>query len=263
MRGVHTIRAKAADRGRLPAVIAASLLFHALLLGYLAFQDVEANRRYGARAPTPMTPIFLDIEPRTAWPAAQAPSVTDGSQLPIGARAGWSRPPVSAMSGLVPLSPGAAPAAPKAATAVETTRNLPSLAVGDRVARSLRRTVECASPDLLTPAERSACDQLYAARPGAGVPPSFMGSGDARRDSRFAREGAQALADYERRRRPLSGRGGHFRPDDCGASNLGFNCAGAHLKPEFRRDPDSELNQILGSDRGDPTAPRLPPPPRP
>jgi hypothetical protein len=132
--------------------------------------------------------------------------------------------------------------------------------MGDRVGRGLRtRGPGCATPGLLSAAERAICDDRFGQRAAAAAP--VAGTGNPERDARFAREGAQRLADYDRRRRPLSGRPGVTLPDDCGgsnASNLGFGCAGAHLRPEFRQDREATLNQGVGADRGDPTAPRLP-----
>ena len=131
---------------------------------------------------------------------------------------------------------------------------------GDRMGRGLRtRGPGCASPDLLSAAERAVCDDRFGQR--ARVAPPVAGTGNPERDARFAGEGAQRLADYDRRRRPLSGRPGVVLPDDCGgsnASNIGFECAGGHLRPEFRQDREATLNQGLGADRRDPTVPRLP-----
>ena len=44
----------------------------------------------------------------------------------------------------------------------------------------------------------------------------------------FAREGARRLAEWEARRRPLSGGVGVVGPADCVGSNFGTGCAGAH-----------------------------------
>jgi len=53
----------------------------------------------------------------------------------------------------------------------------------------------------LDPAEKARCDRLFAE--GAADATRITGTDDPVRDARFAAAGAQALADYERRRAPL------------------------------------------------------------
>ncbi|HZV84985.1 MAG TPA: hypothetical protein VFF48_08375 [Brevundimonas sp.] len=128
---------------------------------------------------------------------------------------------------------------------------------GDRIGRGLRtRGPGCNSPALLSAAERAICDDRFGRR--AAAAPPLAGTGNPERDARFAQEGARRLADYDRRRRSLSGRPGVSLTHDCGGSNLGFSCAGGHLRPEFRQDVEATLNQNLGADRDDPDVPRLP-----
>lgn len=97
-----------------------------------------------------------------------------------------------------------------------------------RNARALRTgPVGCRNPDLLSASERAICDERFNERAAQAAP--ITGSGNAARDARFAREGARALADYEARRRPLSGGTGVLPPADCPGSNFGTGCAGAYM----------------------------------
>jgi len=103
-------------------------------------------------------------------------------------------------------------------------------ATGDRMARALRNSgVGCRlRRETLTAAERAACDEAFGTAAARAAP--ITGSGDARRDARFAAEGARALAQYEARRAPLSGGVGVSGASaDCVGSNLRGTCAGAHL----------------------------------
>jgi hypothetical protein len=116
----------------------------------------------------------------------------------------------------------------------------------DRVGRGLRTgQVGCANPNLLTPAERAICDDRFGARAAAAAP--IAGTGNPDRDARFAREGARALAEYEARRRPLSGGTGNVGVQEGPGSNFGIGVAGAHLDPALR--PDSTTNVRTRRDR--------------
>ena len=86
--------------------------------------------------------------------------------------------------------------------------------------------------------ERAICDERFAERAAAAAP--IEGTGNPARDARFAAEGARALAEYEARRRPLSGGVGVVGPQDGPGSNFGMGVAGAHIDPSLR--PDSTTN---------------------
>lgn len=114
--------------------------------------------------------------------------------------------------------------------------------MGDRVGRGLRtRGPGCASPALLSAAERAICDDRFGQRAAAAAPI------DDTAGSPFAAEGARRLAEYEARRRPLAGGSGNVGPQDGPGSNFGMGVAGAHLDPSFR--PDSTQN--IRTDRRD------------
>jgi hypothetical protein len=264
-RATTWVRPARAERWRNPAIVALSVLGHVALFSYLGLRSMGLTGLI--EAPDPI--IYVQIEPRPLLPGELArvrpapppPQTIEAPALPGSATADPDRlfrDPAEDDDRPAPPVPRAAvpaPGAPAPPSDVGAWTVRPET-LGDRVGRGLRtRPAGCASPELLTAAERAVCDDRFGQRAAAAAPI------DESAGSPFAAQGARRLADYERRRRPLSGRPGVTLPDDCGgsnASNLGFGCAGAHLRPEFRHDRDSVLNQSLGADRGDPTAPRLP-----
>ncbi|MBU2231218.1 MAG: hypothetical protein KKG69_08045, partial [Alphaproteobacteria bacterium] len=132
----------------------------------------------------------------------------------------------------------AAPAPPGAPPPADVWRVDPANRSG-AMARSLRQGLPgCASPDLLNDAERRHCRDEFARRGENAAP--ITGSGNPQRDAAFAREGARRLAEWEAKRRPLSGGVGVVGPADCVGSNFGTGCAGAQLNPSLA--PDSSRN---------------------
>lgn len=88
----------------------------------------------------------------------------------------------------------------------------------------------------LNPGEQALCDERFNEAAGRAGPlgPRTLNASEARREAGFARDGAQALAEYEARRRPLSGGVGIVMSSpDCVGGNLRSTCAGAHLRPGF------------------------------
>lgn len=241
------------DQRRTTAIVLASFLGHAGLLAYLGLREVDLRAPIGMSRPDPV--VYLQIEPRPLMPGETAPVPVQRDRQVVAS-------PLRPASPLARRDPvtrlpdeeedvSVGPPAPDPGWSVRP-RTL-----GDSIARGLRtRGVGCADPAMLSAAERAICEDRFGRRAAGAAP--IAGTGNRERDALFAAEGASRIADYERRRRGLSGRPGVTLPDDCGGSNLGFSCAGGHLRPEFRQDRDSTLNQVLGADRGDPTAPRLP-----
>lgn len=246
------------DQRRNAVFLASSLALHAVLLGYLALHSLDDPRRYGdLAADAPL--LFLDIEPRPLLRGERPRPPVDRPRREVAPQA--SRQVRRLDLDAAPPSPPAPrqvdAAAPPPPVDVEASRwRVAPDATGANIARSLRATSGCRSPTLLTASERAACDDRFGAQAARAAP--IEGTGDPARDGRFAREGARALARYEARRAPLSGRPGNLQPHDCGGSNLGFSCAGSHLDPGFRHDKEDDLNATLGRDRGDPGRPRLP-----
>lgn len=236
IRGARTIRRE--DRLRL-GLIAASIAGHVVVLAVLAARAVGPEAVYGEVPPL----IYLDIEPRVMRPdeaprPVRAPPRDEDEAAPAPSAA--FRPDAARV--VRPPNTPDAPA-PRLATAPPTGAPAPpadpwrvrSEDMGDAVGRSLRAGVPgCRMVETLSAAERAACDQRFGTA-SAGAPPL-----EAREGRRFAREGARILAEYEARRRPLSGGIGIVGPQDGPGSNFGIGVAGVHLDPSLR--PDSSTN---------------------
>lgn len=261
MRELRLVWPRRAERWRRPAIVAVSVGLHALVLGYVGFKAFEPPRLYGEPPliEDPLWPVIhAEIVPRpllrgetartrrTPTPADPLPTLTDsGTRLSEALGATGSAAAGDAPSPPSPRAVAAGAPPPPGDVGVAPWQVRPET-TGDRVARGLRTSlVGCASPHLLTEAERAVCDDRFGARAAAAAPVS--GTGDPERDGRFAREGRRALAEYEARRRPLSGGIGVVGPTEGPGSNFGMGVAGAHLDPSLR--PDSTSNVRTRRDR--------------
>ena len=230
-----------AERWRKPAIVAASLLLHAGLLAFLGLRTMDPGTPLPDRNPT----IYVQMEPR--------PLLADETpRQPVAARQLEAPPLARAMTTPLvrddddeddrpaPPSPRLAAAVPGAPpTEVEGVWTVRPRTLGDRVAQGLRTSpVGCAAGSVLSAAERAICDDRFGQRAATARP--IEGTGNPERDSRFAREGARRLAEYEARRRPLAGGSGNVGPQDGPGSNFGMGVAGAHLDQALR--PDSTQN---------------------
>ncbi|MBW8305142.1 MAG: hypothetical protein K0M78_14740 [Brevundimonas sp.] len=245
MRDLRLAWPSRAERWRKPAIIALSVGLHALVLGLIGLRTIELET-----APQAVERVvYVEIEPRPLLPGELArvrPPPDRPEALPqalpnsaaVAARTDPFRRPDDEDDRPAPRP--AAPGAPPPPADVGTTPwQVRPGTMGDRVGRGLRTSpVGCASPRLLTEAERAICDDRFGARAAAAAP--IQGTGNPGRDARFAREGARALAAYEARRRPLSGGIGIIGPQEGPGSNFGMGVAGAHLDPSLR--PDSVEN---------------------
>lgn len=252
-----------AERWRKPAIVALSVGLHALVLGYIGLKSFAPPRHYGGELIIddmfPAGPIHLQIEPRPLLRGETART----RETPLPDRplfevpdAGTRRSETtgatgSAVVGDPPSTPApraAASAAPAPPADVGTTSwQARPESQGDRVGRGLRTgLVGCANPRLLSSVERAICDDRFGARAATAAP--IEGTGNPARDARFAREGVRAMAEYEARRRPLSGGVGVVGPQDSVGSNFGMGVAGAHLDPSLR--PDSTQNIRTRRDGG-------------
>jgi len=261
MAGLIWIWPSSRERWRRPALIGASVVAHVLVLGVLGLRTIQMDERLAR--PSPETLVYVDIEPRPLLPDEQPrprPSpATDAASDPARSGAPSAEPTRTLLGFRLPfrrerdeddapsapapraaVAPGAPPAAgsPAAAAGGDGWQVRPE-SMGDRVGRGLRtRGPGCASPQLLSEAERAICLDRFGER--AAAAPPIEGTGDPERDGRFAREGARALAEYEARRRPLSGGVGVVGPQDGPGSNFGMGVAGAHMDQSLR--PDSTEN---------------------
>lgn len=227
------------------AFIAASALAHTLLIALLVWRAGQAPILRDA----PQPPVILiEIEPRPLIPdetPRPRPAPPQPSTTPRPAVAGLASPIAPPRprdededrpSAPSPRQAAPAPAGAPASPAVDDPWRLRPETTGQAVARSLRTSpIGCANARRLTAVEQAVCaERLGVAAARAGP---ITGSGNAARDARFAREGAEALAAYESRRRPASGGVGvsGISPD-CPGGNLRGTCAGAHLPGHYQLD---------------------------
>lgn len=245
-----------AERWRKPAIVAASVLAHVGVLAFLGLRSMGLDLPF-VDDPGPV--VYVQIEPRPLLPgevarvraAPEVPSVAPTHSLPGSPTADRDLPfrdpseeddqPSAPTPRVATPAPGAPPPLPDVGSWTVRPETM-----GDRVGRGLRAgSVGCASPELLSRAERAVCDEDFGRAAALARP--IEGTGNPERDARFAREGARRLARYEARRRPLAGGAGVIGPQDGPGSNFGMGVAGAHLDPSFR--PDSTQN--IRTDRRD------------
>ncbi len=245
-------RPKDLQRWRKPALVAASVLAHALVLGGLGLRAIHMDLPPSRQERVILVeieprPLLENEQPRPRPSPAPAAAETEPSPAPssqpsvFGLRLPFQRQPEeederpSAPAPRTPAGPppAGAPSPPSGAWTVRPDT------MGERIGRGLRtRGPGCANPSILTEAERLVCDDRFGER--AAAAPPIEGTGNPERDSAFARQGARALQEYEARRRPLSGGSGNVGPQDGVGSNFGIGVAGAHLDPSLR--PDSTQN---------------------
>lgn len=221
-----------AARRRAGALLAASVLLHVAVLGPLSLRWLGGPPPVVVRE---QPVILLDIAPRPLLPD-ERPRPPAAAAVPLPAPAAGRPVARRPEAPRVRLRPDdetdralQGPEAP-AGVAVPRDWTVQPEATGDRMARALRNSgVGCRlRRETLTAAERAACDEAFGQAAARAAP--ITGSGDPRRDARFAAEGARALAQYEARRAPLSGGVGVSGASaDCVGSNLRGTCAGAHL----------------------------------
>ena len=241
-----------AERWQKPAIVTLSVLGHAALFAFLGMRSMGLTFP-GLLQEDPDPILYVEMTPRPLLPGEIArvrpppERLRDAPALPGSATADRDlpfrdptddedspAPPVPRVGAPAPGTPAPPPGVEGWAVRSET--------LGDRVGRGLRtRGPGCASPTLLSAAERAICDDRFGQRAAAAAPI------DDTAGSPFAAEGARRLAQYEARRRPLAGGTGNVGPQDGPGSNFGIGVAGAHLDPSFR--PDSTQN--IRTDRRD------------
>lgn len=235
-------------RWRKPALIVVSILAHVVVLWALAARTFHLE-------PLSAEPelIWLDIEPRPLLPdetprprpaAATAAARLNAARPDLAGRASSSlrdrRLDDEEDDDLTPNPRMALNPVAEGAPGVEDPWRYRPESMAGAVARSLRNSpIGCDMRDgRMSAAEQQLCDDRFNERAGRARP--ISGSGNAERDARFAAEGARALDQYERRRRPLAGGTGVVGPADCVGSNFGTGCAGSHIDPSLQ--PDSTQN---------------------
>lgn len=257
-----------ADRRRRLAVLGGSLAVHAAVLALIGHELVQTRL-----TPDPaidQTPVFIELEPRPLLPgeavrrptaAAMAAAETQPlnvsrSQTPDAPRLKDEdeddRP--SAPSPRLAASPPAGTAAPSAGGPGAPATNPWAVRPADRrgaMARSLRLgSVGCRTMDgHLSEAEQRFCDDDFNADAGRARPigPRTQTASEARRQEQFAREGAAALARYERRRAPMrSGVGVVGAAPECPGGNLRGTCPGANLPSHYQHQEEAPFGGTAG-----------------
>lgn len=185
------------------AVVLLSLALHGLVLTPLAMDLFRSSAQRPALQYR--TPIYVDILPRPLRSA----DLESATPTPQPVSAPFGRSPQTAdetdarMGNGLSQSLGdtGSPArqAPVADPPWQVRPDDPDQDIADALRRGAAgcRVV----PGRLDPMEQARCDQRFGDAAARAV--AISGTGDRNRDARFAAEGAQALADYERRRAPL------------------------------------------------------------
>jgi hypothetical protein len=248
-------------------IVAASVLLHATVLTPLALGLFEARP---VLPDLPPLPVYVEMEPRPlrTGETARVPTPASAASRERTPALGETQSALSTdrsrdeededrPAAPVPRLGGVAvPGAPSApADAWQVTPE----GMAAAIARSMRTGAGgCRIMDgRLNAGEQALCDERFNEAAGRAGPPGprTLNASEARREAGFARDGARALAEYEARRRPLSGGVGIVGPGDCPGSNLGVGCAGAHLDPAIRQGATTVGNPGLGSNDPAPMRP--------
>ncbi|WP_295187362.1 hypothetical protein [uncultured Brevundimonas sp.] len=222
----------------------------------IAFLSFTALGIEGDLVAPEQTPIYVDITPRPLLPderprtPVQARAIND-----VAAAARNARPTVQTPPSLQqtpqdvrpsPIRPRIAAPTPQGAPAPPDAWTVNPNDRAGAMSRVLRQgLIGCTTPQQLNAAERAHCRE-DAMRRGMNAAP-ITGTGNPERDAAFAREGARRLAEWEARRRPLSGGVGVVGPADCVGSNFGTGCAGALLPDvpgvDMRQGAETTINR--------------------
>lgn len=269
--------------GRAAAILAGSVVLHGAILAALALRLFEPERSDLPMPPD--APIFIEIEPRPllegerARPPAPAPATSAAPETrPLTGPTVIFRAPAVTPRDEEDDETLPAPPAPRLSVGPSGPANTGAPApadsgawqvrpeaMGARVGRALRLGAGgCRTMDgRLNATEQAICDEEFNAAAGAARPvgPRTLTPGEARREARFAQEGAAALARYDARRAPLRAGVGVVTSGEGVGGNLGMGTAGAHLDPQFRQGADSVLRQDSNKLGGPRRLPSVTPPP--
>jgi len=227
------------------ALATASVAINAGLIATLSLTALGIDAPPSAPDPRP---LYIDISPRPQLPN-ERPRPAMQTPEPVAMSASRDAGGIDAApTNRVASAPDSRPAPIRPRIAAPTPQGAPAppdawtVNPNDRagaMSRVLRQgLIGCTTPQQLNAAERAHCRE-DAMRRGMNAAP-ITGTGNPERDAAFAREGARRLAEWEARRRPLSGGVGVVGPADCVGSNFGTGCAGAQLNPSLA--PDSTRN---------------------
>lgn len=246
----------ALTRWRTPVILAGSVAVHAVVLGVLGMRAVQMDAWSGPERPVvlilieprpllqgerPREPVFAAPQP-SSEPTAEPRTLT-APEPGLVRREDEDEPPAAP----VPRMPRTGVPGPSAADqGIDDAWRVPTSPTRRQLARTLRGSmIGCdVMNGRLSAGEQAQCDEAFNRAAGAAAP--IAGSGDARRDARFAAEGAREMDAYEARRRPLAGGTGLGEHGDCPGSNFGTGCPGQHLDRGWRRDNNDVMTGAQG-----------------
>jgi hypothetical protein len=239
--------------------LAASTSFHVLLLAAIGLGLTQTRFETPIDEPPP---LYLDLTPRPLLPDEVARRPTRPQAVSTGREAAAASS-ARALPDILeerpsPPAPRLAPPAPQGLSgpaaegpvagspAADPWRFRPQDMRG-AVARSLRLgAAGCRTMDGQLPAgEQQFCDERFnagAAEAARRHPPGgrSLTPSEARREAQFAREGAAAMARYERRRSgPGPGTGVAGAAPECVGGNLRGTCPGAHLAGHYQHQEEA------------------------
>ena len=241
-------RSPAARRSssRRAAVLAASVVFHALVLTPLAIGLFADDPPVFTEVPD--IPIFVEMEPRPLLEGetARAPTLASAAARDTAPAAGEAVPSVARDRTLEadeedrPTPPvpriGASPLVAPPPASSDPWQVRPE-ALAAAVGRSMRTGAGgCRMMDgRLSAAEQRLCDDRFNEAAGRAGPlgARTLTASEQRRDAQFARDGAAALAAHDSLRGSRPGVGIVMSSPDCPGGNLRSSCAGAHLRPGY------------------------------
>ncbi|MDB5421005.1 MAG: hypothetical protein JWR59_952 [Brevundimonas sp.] len=178
--------------GRL-SILGAILGLHLVVFAWLGLTSVPR-----LSAPPDLSPFVIEFQPRSARADGSSPAPHLGpasSPVPRDARL---RPHETAAA--VPfqrLAPGLTPSPPLGPVG----KAPPSTAPDAAIAHALRNSALGCRLGTSGLAEQDRCDRILAEAAARAAP--IRGTGHAQRDARFAAQGAEQLARYEDKRKPL------------------------------------------------------------
>ena len=258
------------DRRRRLAVLGGSVALHAAVLALIGYELVQTPL-----TPDPtvdQTPVFVELEPRPLMPGevarraartaeaaqetqplhAARPSPADTPRTTADVESDRPSPPAPRIAAAPPAGEqGSAGAAAGSASGAEGAWTVRPTDRRGAMARSLRLgAAGCRTMDgHLSEAEQRQCDDAFNAAAGRARPigPRTLNASERARQDQFAREGAAALARYERRRAPMrSGVGVVGAAPECPGGNLRGTCPGANLPSHYQHQEESPFSGTAG-----------------
>ena len=255
------------------AVLGGSVALHTVILALIGLGLVETRRLL----PDETLPIQLQLEPRPLLPGevarrptraaassnqpqlqaqtqsqAQTPAQAQPSALPRDEATNSPSPPMPRIA--APQPSGLTGAIAPGTTGAPTTDDRWTVRTPDMsgsVARSLRLgPAGCRALDGQLPeGEQRVCDDAFNAAAGRARPigPRTLNASETRRQEQFAREGAAAIARYERRRAPMrAGVGVAGAAPECPGGNLRGTCPGANLPSHYQHGEENPFGGSAG-----------------